>query len=105
MAKNIKSLFEGEYMRNAECTDPSNCPPCEQRFPSCMGLSDGNNTFPVAGKEQLYLVCKDGRTMAVESCSSGTFDALQGMCTSEFDLSRCLISEMLLCYLLVHRIR
>ncbi|KAL5005503.1 hypothetical protein ScPMuIL_018959 [Solemya velum] len=76
-----------EYMKNAECADPTNCPPCEQRFPSCMGLPDGNNTFPVAGREQLYLVCRDGRTMAVESCPSGTFDVVQRMCTSEFDLN------------------
>lgn len=55
-----------EYLQNQQCYEPAGCPPCEKMKPSCIGLPNGNNTFP--GRVKEYLVCAAERTLSMEIC-------------------------------------
>lgn len=64
--KNTFKCFVGDYLQNQQCYDPAGCPPCPTTKPSCVGLPNGNNSFPGRSKE--YVVCAAERTIAMEVC-------------------------------------
>ena len=68
----------GDYLQNNQCYDPLGCEPCNVTKPSCVGLRDGNNTFP--GRAGDYIVCQMERTIGIESCDSGLYDASTRAC-------------------------
>ncbi|XP_071165550.1 uncharacterized protein [Mytilus edulis] len=74
-----------DYEQNLICRDPTNCIPCDQRFPSCYGMPDGNHPFP--NQPNKYIVCLSDRTLRTETCKLGQFDPLTGSCSVKFDPS------------------
>ncbi|KAK3589928.1 hypothetical protein CHS0354_034946 [Potamilus streckersoni] len=73
-----------EYEANLRCPDGQNCIPCRQRYPSCVGLADGNHT--VEGANIAYKVCLDSRTIAVRACPDGTtYMHSIKTCSAKFD--------------------
>ncbi|WAR27974.1 hypothetical protein MAR_013678 [Mya arenaria] len=78
-----------EYIQNQACPGgAATCLPCEQRIPSCLGLENGNNSFP--GRDNFHVVCQDQRTMFVRECVGETFDPLTRACkvAERFDINR-----------------
>jgi len=53
-------------MENQLCEDPAGCPPCASLNPDCVGLPDGNNSFP--GRPKEYIMCFGERTYAMDVC-------------------------------------
>ncbi|XP_069104084.1 LOW QUALITY PROTEIN: uncharacterized protein [Argopecten irradians] len=71
-----------EYEANMRCLS-NRCTICEETFPSCVGLPDGNNPFP--GQLTKYIVCRDDRTLSQEACANGYYDDAARICTLKFD--------------------
>lgn len=90
-----KMLFlPGDYLQNQQCFDPMGCEPCNLTKPSCVGLPDGNNTFP--GRAGDYIICSMERTVGVESCESGMYDENTRKC----GLDMCKRNSLYCCALL-----
>jgi len=89
----MSSIILGDYEQNLICNDPNNCVPCDQRNPSCFGISNGNHPFP--GQPNMYIVCFKERTIRTETCDVGQFNPLTGECSVIFDSSK-LYDKMLI---------
>jgi hypothetical protein len=55
------------------------------RLPSCLGLSDGDNSYPGHKHWKQYINCYKERTQEVRDCTMGYFDE---------KLRRCLIQQL-----------
>lgn len=60
-------LFPGRYFR-LQCK-LSHCPACEARYPKCEDKEDGFHIVPEVGLTPRYMICKGGRTIALDSCN------------------------------------
>lgn len=78
----LSFISEGEYVAN-QCHG-SGCVPCEQRFVSCLGKTDGQHVLPGKENTPTYARCHRNRTMAVEECGGGIFDPVTRQCTIHF---------------------
>ena len=61
------------------------CLPCTERFVSCVGRPDGNNSYPGQDMTRRYVVCQTGRTVGDGVCSSGYFDPIRRICATRLD--------------------
>lgn len=86
-SSNFLDYFTGEYMGNQCRSGDTNCKPCSQRLPSCIGRPDGN--VPVIGQywSPDYLICLRNRTISVTKCQTGLFDPVNRRCTLLIDFS------------------
>lgn len=78
-------IFVGEYEAIQQCIGTTeDCTiACQDRYPTCMNLPDGNNQYP--GQTQKYIVCANGRTMDRLLCAEGTYDGVAKACLVKFD--------------------
>lgn len=81
--------MSGEYLQN-QCIGPGgepalNCEPCVDRLPSCIGLQDGNNTFPGRQNTPYYITCYLNRTILVRTCEDGVYDQTSRACMTKLD--------------------
>lgn len=82
----------GQYVQN-RCSAPGsgpapNCEPCVERLPSCVGLPDGNNTFPGRANSPYYITCYLNRTILVRTCVEGIYNADTRVCMATLDPSK-----------------
>lgn len=61
------------------------CLPCTERFVSCVGRMDGNNSYPGEEMTTKYSVCQSGRTVGDGYCSGGYFDPIRRICADRLD--------------------
>ena len=59
------------------------CVPCDERWPSCVGRENGNNTIPGRDMTDSYVICLEGRTVSLEQCPVGFFDSVQRKCRTK----------------------
>uniref|UniRef100_K1PEI4 Uncharacterized protein n=1 Tax=Magallana gigas TaxID=29159 RepID=K1PEI4_MAGGI len=64
---NKRELPTGRYFR-LQCK-LSHCPACEARYPKCEDKEDGFHIVPEVGFTPRYMICKGGRTIALDSCN------------------------------------
>lgn len=77
--------LSGEYSQNLCRPGDSTCVPCNTRLPSCVGLPDGHVAVPGREYSDTYLDCKQNRTLSVNKCPSGFFDAGLHMCVTKIN--------------------
>lgn len=75
----------GEYSQNLCPRGDTSCPPCNTRLPSCIGLPDGQMAVPGREYTDIYVDCKQNRTMSVNHCSSGFFDPGLHICVTKIN--------------------
>ncbi|KAL4228860.1 hypothetical protein ACF0H5_011900 [Mactra antiquata] len=63
------------------------CTPCQDRLPSCVGLSDGDHAFPNRQWSSQYITCRQNRTDSVSQCPMGYFNPVLRKCGSNVDKS------------------
>ena len=92
--KGLKSysfwFLSGEYSQNiCPKSDPA-CEPCQDKFPSCIGLQDGDHAFPTHLWGSDYVTCDRNRTVipAKKCPGGGYFHPIQGLCTKTVDPSK-----------------
>ncbi|XP_052252891.1 uncharacterized protein LOC127859481 isoform X4 [Dreissena polymorpha] len=62
----------------------SNCIPCDNTYPSCVGLADGNQPFPSRMWKPDYVVCNKNRTsLPTQKCTKGYFHPVLKQCTED----------------------
>ena len=59
------------------------CVPCDERWPSCVGRENGNNTIPGRDMTDSDVICLEGRTVSLEQCPVGFFDSVQRKCRTK----------------------
>ncbi|XP_052252894.1 uncharacterized protein LOC127859481 isoform X5 [Dreissena polymorpha] len=71
-----------EYKQfNCSLLDPK-CVPCPDRLPSCVGLVDGNQSYPSRMWKPDYVDCyKNRTTLPVKRCTKGYFHPVLKQCT------------------------
>ena len=85
----ISLSVTGEYDQNlCNETDPT-CVKCSLRYPSCVGLADGNQTFPERVGKPDYITCFSNRTVAISKCVDGYFDPVSKKCIQNAIHSKC----------------
>ena len=85
----ISLSIAGEYDQNlCNETDPS-CVKCSLRYPSCVGLADGNQTFPERLGKPDYITCFSNRTVAISKCVGGYFESVSKKCMKIAIHSKC----------------
>jgi hypothetical protein len=89
--------YVGDYQQN-QCKPGTDCEPCEQRLPSCIGKLDGNNT--ITGRELTpdYVVCFMNRTVSVETCPVGYFSSSIGECRTTIGAGMFLLERNIIYY-------
>lgn len=89
--------YVGDYQQN-QCKPGTDCEPCEQRLPSCIGKLDGNNT--ITGRELTpdYVVCFMNRTVSVETCPAGYFSSGIGDCRTTIGAGMFLLERNIIYY-------
>jgi len=83
----------GEYMQNlCNANDPS-CTRCPDRLPSCVGVPDGDVSFPGRLWKPDYVTCYKNRTvLPTKTCTSGYFHPVLHVCTQDVNKSKIYIS-------------
>jgi hypothetical protein len=51
-----------------ECRSSQGCVPCSARFPSCVGLTNGLNSWPDREGTPYFVVCKNERVVYHDQC-------------------------------------
>ncbi|XP_076435324.1 uncharacterized protein LOC143275235 [Babylonia areolata] len=79
-----------EYASLQQCRvsgrpQPTACPVCEERLPSCVGLPDGNRVYPGRLFSPWFVRCDTGRTMAIVRCVNAFFDPLTNKCRASLE--------------------
>ena len=59
--------FSGDYVEN-ECRSAQGCVPCSARYPSCVGLTNGLNSWPDREGSPYFVVCKNERVVYHDQC-------------------------------------
>jgi hypothetical protein len=78
----------GDYEKNLCQPNDTNCQPCPERLPSCVGKHDGDHAFPTKLWEQDYIVCHKERTVATKKCQKGYFHPTMEICTEHVKTSK-----------------
>lgn len=66
-------IILGQYDKNQCSHSDTYCIKCPLRLPSCIGLQDGNNTFPTRLWKPDYIKCYKNRTLDIRKCADGYF--------------------------------
>ncbi|KAK3095139.1 hypothetical protein FSP39_010723 [Pinctada imbricata] len=74
-----------DYLQNHCGPKSTDCTPCEDRLPSCIGLPDDNNRFPGRPVSEYYIKCFRNRTVSVEACQVSKYDRTTRECSSRID--------------------
>ena len=62
------------------------CLPCVERYASCVGLPDGNNSYVGHIMTEKYVTCQSERTVDQGTCYQGYyFDPNQRICSRRLD--------------------
>nr|XP_022335507.1 uncharacterized protein LOC111132108 [Crassostrea virginica] len=72
-----------DYLKNRCKPGNVSCVPCAERWPSCVGRENGNNTIPGRDMTDSYVICLEGRTVSLEQCPVGFFDPVQRKCRTK----------------------
>lgn len=89
-------FLSGDYMQNQCAYRPNdlNCKRCEDRLPSCVGLPDGNNTFPGQELTPRYVTCMNNRTIKVNQCVRGYFNPSRLACMNRLRPGKCFMCNI-----------
>ena len=83
MRKNVV-CFSGDYLSTtSKCEGPLCALPCLERSPSCVGMPNGNNTYPTRDLSPFYMTCLEDRTVSVGICRFGVYDPSLRSCATE----------------------
>ncbi|XP_062578131.1 uncharacterized protein LOC134240032, partial [Saccostrea cucullata] len=72
-----------EYKQNLCPVSSPSCEFCPLRLPSCVGKSDGNQSFIGHLWEPLYITCYKNRTIKIAKCPHGYFHPFNNVCQSK----------------------
>ena len=96
-----KIIFSGDYITNSCEGKGASCKPCVERFASCVGLPDGNNTYIGELMSARYITCLQERTIDKGVCQRGQyFDHVRKFCTRRLDSGKGVTSSFMTLVLL-----
>ena len=83
-------LISGDYLTNSCEGKGPDCLPCVERFSSCVGLPDGNNSYGGLLMTERYITCLQERTVGEGVCEKGYYFApIRKICTRRLDSGWC----------------
>ncbi|XP_050411504.1 uncharacterized protein LOC126826099 [Patella vulgata] len=83
-----KPVAPCEYAQNRRCPPgKTSCEPCEQRIPSCVGMSNDKQAYPGRPPSQLFVLCDSGRTSAVMQCQKNIFNPTTKQCSGTISIA------------------
>lgn len=87
-------ISPGDYASNGCQGKGPGCLPCPERFVSCVGRPNGNNSYPGQEMTRKYVVCQSGRTVGEGECRGGYFDPVRRICATRLDSGmQCTVSK------------
>ena len=86
------TFISGQYKQNACPVHDTNCVPCPERLPSCIGMGDGDQPVVARLWSDIHVVCYRNRTLQIKHCPNGAvFEPNRKECISKLTSGTCML--------------